>query len=408
MKEVARETKKPELSGRVHVIGLGNVGTFIAHSLAARSSPPPITLLMHHPSFWESYRKHKFRLSVNYNGLDDVRTGFDVEVYDNDDWHVMKPRKTYTGCQRDNDQELMTETEEEDEDGPIECLIVCSRANVTERALERVKYRLNADSTVCLIQNGMGIVERLNECVFTDPETRPNYIQGVFSHGLIQRGAYRVGHTVVGTTILSPVVTSQTPIIDAESDTHWAPSTKYLLRLMSLTPPLVATVDTPAGLLVRQLEKQVVNSIIQPLTAINDCKPGELLYVYSATRIMRLLLYEMSGVICALPELQGVPGIQDRFSPERLRRLVTNFMSVSADSTPSMVSDIQTRRSTEIEYLNGWFIRRGEEMGIKCVLNYMIKQLVLVKSSIAQRREFGAVPIDLENVILTGDRLLDD
>lgn len=362
---------------------------------------------MHHPSFWDAYRKHKYGLSVNYNGTDDFRTNFDVEVYDKDQWHVMTPAKP--GDEGNQSiQDLMSEAEEEESDGPIECLIVCARANITERSLARLKHRLTADSTICLIQNGMGMVERLNETVFTDPATRPQYIQGVLSHGMVQRYFFVVSHTVVGSTVLSPVVTSQTPAVDAESDTHWAPSTKYLLRLLTLTPSLVATVDTPAGYLVRQLEKQVMNSIMHPLTAINECKNGELLYIFNVTRIIRMLLYEMSAVICALPELQGVPGIEDRFSPERLRRLVVNQMKASADSVPSMLKDIQNRRSTEIEYLNGWFIRRGEEMGIKCVLNYMIKQLIHTKLALNQRREFGAVPIDVDNIILTGDIRLDN
>lgn len=364
---------------------------------------------MHHPSFWDAYRKHKYGLSVSYNGMDDFRTNFDVEVYDKDRWHVMEPPKPGR-ADSESMQDLMPEVEGEGEeaDGPIECLIVCARANITERALARLKHRLTPDSTVCLIQNGMGMIEKLNDTVFTDPATRPHYIQGILSHGMVQRYYFIVSHTVVGTTVLSPVVTSQTPSIDAESDTHWAPSTKYLLRLLTLTPPLVATTDTPAGFLVRQLEKQVVNSIMHPLAAINECNTGELLYIFNVTRIIRMLLYEMSAVICALPELQGVPGIEDRFSPERLRRMVVQQMKASADRVPSMLKDIQSRRTTEIEYLNGWFIRRGEEMGIKCVLNYMIKQLIQTKLAVIQRREFGAVPIDVDNVILTGDIRLDN
>lgn len=407
VKDVARESQKPRLSGRVHVAGIGAAGTFVAHALAARPSPPPITLLMHHPSFWDAYRKHKYGLSVNYNGTDDFKTNFDVEVYDKGQWRVMNPPRPGQGDMQSM-QEAMPEPEEEEADGPIECLIVCARANMTERALARLKHRITSDSTVCLIQNGMGMVEWLNDRVFTDPATRPHYIQGVISHGMVQRYYFIVSHALVGSTVLSPVVTSQTPSIDAESDAHWAPSTKYLLRLLTLTPSLVATVDTPAGFMMRQLEKQVVNSIVHPLTAINECKTGELLYLFNVTRIMRMLLYEMSAVICALPELQGVPGVEDRFSPERLRRIVVNHMAVSADNIPTMLKDIQSRRTTEIAYLNGWFIRRGEEMGIKCVLNYMIKQLIHTKLALVQRREFKAVPIDVNNVILTGDIRLDN
>lgn len=405
VKEAGREREQPQLSGRIHVLGLGSTGTFIAHSLAARPSPPPITLLMHHPSFYDSYHQQQKRLSVD----DDIRSGFDVEIYENEEWSSPKKNSKTTRKGRHQDTgESTDDIGKAQADGPIECLVVCSRAHITPQALRKVKHRLNSDSTVCFIHKGMGMVDKLNETLFTDPKSRPNYIQGIFTHGLLWRFPYGISHKVVGSLILSPVVTSQTPVIDAEVDTHWAPSTKYLLRVLTLTSSLVATVDTPVGLLAYQLEKTVVNSIIQPLTAINDCTPSELLYVFAATRIMRLLLFEITAVIKALPELQGVPGIDDQFSPERLRRLVTNECLASAERETAMRRDIEGRRSTEIEYFNGWFIRRGEELGIKCALNYMIVQLIQLKVTITQRREFSAIPIDLKNVVLTGDRIFDD
>lgn len=409
VQEVARETKKPPLSGRVHLVGISSAGIFIAHSLAARPSPPPITLLMHHSGLYEDYRKQRSRLSVNFNGLDDVRYGFDVEAFHNGAWRMMEKAPEGPSDNQSNKVDKLTNhAEEENAEGPIECLILTARPNGTEQILARLKHRLTPDSTVCIIQNGMGIIERLNTHIFPDPATRPNYVQGVFTHGLRQLYMYGVAHSTVGTLTLSPVVTDQTPSIHAETDTHWAPSTKYLLRLLSLTPSLVATVDTPAGLLVQQLERQVIQCIVQPMSALYDCQLGELLYVYNITRVIRLLLYEMSCVIYALPELQGVPGIEDRFAPERLRRLVTNFMAVSPDRTTSMLLDMHLRRVTEIEYLNGWFVRRGEELGIQCVLNYTLKHMVHAKRAITQRRESKSIPIDIENVIVTGDPAYDE
>lgn len=408
LKEAAQGSTQPPLSGRIHFIGMGNVGTFIAHSLAARPSPPPTTLLLHHQSFYQSFCLHKKRLCVNSNGLDDLRSGFEVEVYENGGWHMKEGNLKTTSDHRHGTGEPTREVGEVDSDLPIECLVVSCRANATPKILRMVKHRLNSNSTICLIQNGMGMVEKLNATVFTNPKTRPNYIQGIFTHGLSNRFPYGVAHRAVGALILSPVVTSQTPVVDAELDTHWAPSTKYILRVLSLTPTLVATVDTPAGFLVHQLERQVINSIIHPLTAINDCRAGELLYVYNATRIMRLLLYEMTAVINALPELQGVPGIGDRFSTERLRRLVTNQCALLAEMTTAMGTDIARRRPTEIEYFNGWFVRRGEDLGIKCVLNYMMMQLIQTKATVWRRREIEAIPIDVENPISTGDNHFED
>jgi 2-dehydropantoate 2-reductase len=163
----------------------------------------------------------------------------------------------------------------------------------------------------------------------------------------------------------------------------------------------VAVAETPSSLLLYQLEKLALNAIINPLTALMDCENGEILYNYSFTRVMRMLLIEISSVICALPELQGIPGIENRFAPERLRSMVTKLANQTAKNTSSMLADVRSGKTTEIEYINGYIVRRGEELGIKCAVNYMIKHLVLAKQQMVKQRVSGAIPID----VLDGSKL---
>ncbi|KAJ0422123.1 ketopantoate reductase PanE/ApbA C terminal-domain-containing protein [Aspergillus carlsbadensis] len=379
------------LSGRIHVLGLGNVGTFVAHSLKSRPSPPPITLMMHNTLMFSSWLARKKCLAINTNGLDDIKTGFDVNIFHNQKWCSaaeydeleFKPGTDWAAVAEDNEE--------------IECLIVTVKAPVTSMALEGVRHRLTPNSTVLFLQNGMGIIDEVNAKVFPDPSRRPHYMVGITSHGLAQRNdSFHVSHNGVGTTVLGPVPQQNSPSLSSnDTEPDWAPSTKYLLRTLTLTPPLVAVAEPPSSILMYQLEKLAMNSIINPLTVLMDCNNGELLYNFSVTRLMRLLLFEISGVICSLPELQGIPGIESRFSPERLRGMATQLMHKTAKNTSSMLQDIRGRRSTEIEYLNGYIVRRGEELGIKCVVNYTIKHLVLAKQLDLRQRESHAIPIDV-------------
>ncbi|CAG7921495.1 unnamed protein product [Penicillium olsonii] len=379
------------LSGRVHILGLGNVGSFVAHSLATRRNAPPITLCMHNDHIRRDFERKKGSISVSTHGLDDVRSGFDIEAVDEFGTWSQVPSKDY--------RPSPFQTEKPDtrvDDSPIDCLIVCTKAHRTELALRDIKHRLTKDSTICFIHNGMGVLDTINQTIFPDPDERPNYIQSVFSHGLTRKDIFKIAHMGAGTFILSPVTSGSPTEVNEDA---WAPSTKYLMRLLTLTPPLVAMAETPAGLQQYQLEKLAMNCVINPLTTLSDCTNGELLYSFSFTRVMRLLLFEISAVICALPELQGVPGVEDRFSPERLRRLVVNLARMTAENTSSMRQDMQNKRRTEIEYTNGYIVRRGEELGIKCVLNYMIKHMVTAKVALGQDKEHGYVPFDLENDI---------
>ncbi|KAL4821077.1 ketopantoate reductase PanE/ApbA C terminal-domain-containing protein [Aspergillus spinulosporus] len=371
------------LSGRIHILGVGNIGTFVAHSLASRPSPPPITLLMHNQEVYQTFQKRKQTLAINSLGLDDNKTGFDVNVLSDGTWNVTKSEADLANI--------------EEETEPIECLIVSVKAPATVSALESVRHRLTPKSTVLFIQNGMGIIDAVNERVFPDPGQRPHYMLGIISHGLAQRsGRFHVTHTGVGTTILGPVP-SQNSVRSASLDkaSDWAPSTKYLLRTLTLTPPLVAVAEPPSSIMLYQLEKLAMNSVINPLTALMDCRNGELLYNYSFTRVMRLLLLEISSVICSLPELQSIPGVESRFSPERLRWMVTQLASKTAKNHSSMLQDIRANRTTEIEFLNGYIVRKGEELGIKCVVNYTIKHLVLAKQRESRRQESSIIPIDI-------------
>ncbi|KAJ5555569.1 Ketopantoate reductase ApbA/PanE [Penicillium sp. DV-2018c] len=394
----AKTGSEAPLSGRVHILGMGNLGCFFAHSLATRRSPPPITICLHNDHLYQAFLRKRGQISVTTHGLDDVRSGFDVETVDDQGrWYAMPPA----------DKRLTpddVDMEPPPDDSHIECLIICTKAHHTEMAIKDISHRLTKESTICFVHNGMGVLDAINQNVFPDPHERPQYIQTVFTHGLGRNDSFKISHLGVGTLTLSPVPNpSLPPTAVAESDYTWAPSTKYLVRLLTLTPPLVAVADTPAGLLQYQLEKLAVNCVINPLTALGDCTNGELLYSFSFTRVMRLLLFEISAVICALPELQGIPGIEDRFSPERLRRLVVNIASNTGKNSSSMRQDIDARRLTEIEYFNGWIVRRGEELGIKCALNYMIKHLVSAKAATIRDREAGAIPLDLDNVISTNE-----
>jgi len=54
----------------------------------------------------------------------------------------------------------------------------------------------------------------------------------------------------------------------------------------------------------------------------------------------------------------------------------SNFRIGIRDSTPSMLQDIQKKRRTEIDYLNGYVVRRGKEVGIDAVANKAIVEVL--------------------------------
>jgi 2-dehydropantoate 2-reductase len=304
---------------------------------------------------------------------------------------------------------------------PIHNLIITTKTPTTVSALRALKTRLLPTSTLCFLQNGMGVIDDVNEHLFPDPAQRPNYMQGIITHGAnvppqkAEQDPFYAVHAGKGTIALGLLPregpSAVRPDDEAEDvkdikDEKWAPSSRYLLRTLARSPVLCAIGFTPTELLQQQLEKLVVNSVLNPLTAILDNKNGSILYNFPLTRTMRLMLAETSHVIRNLPELKDVPNVTTRFGPQRLEDLVVSVTKKTADNISSMLADVRAGRRTEIEYINGYIVKRGEELGLKCLVNYAIMQTVMGKALMTRREVHGEVPVEGEGN--TGSNLSGD
>ncbi|QVM10617.1 hypothetical protein D8B26_005272 [Coccidioides posadasii str. Silveira] len=397
------------ISRRIHVLGIGNIGGFVAHSIASLPNRPPITLLLHKVEHYFAWKKYGKRLTLVKNGIAEPRSGFDVNILRDGVWYEPYKPSEFNPGEPENAQGVhQGRTDEQFIDvnnEKIDSLILAVKATQVEQALKSVRHRLTPQSAIVFIQNGMGIREEVNEKIFPDPATRPNYIQGITSHGLYYTKAYHITHAGVGTSAFSIVYPERprAPVDEAgnikpgekfNDRDYWAISSIYLTNTLTRSPELTAIRINKNEMLQFQLEKLAINCVINPLTALNDCQNGDLLYNYNVSRVQKLLLIEISTVIRALPELQGIPGVMARFSPERLRTLAVSVMHKTAENTSSMLQDMRMGKETEIEYINGYIVRRGEELGVKCALNYMLVQMVLAKTRMLSKKMQGQIPLD--------------
>ena len=159
------------------------------------------------------------------------------------------------------------------------------------------------------------------------------------------------------------------------------------LNALTSAPILSCTSVSGPTLKNLQLEKLTINAILNPLTAILGIKNGEILEHDPIIRITRLLVEECSRILVSLPELQSQGSslaskdrdemsLEERFSPARLSTLVTTVAQKTAANTSSMLQDVQGGRETEIEYINGYFVRRARETVVGCVMNERIVEMV--------------------------------
>jgi 2-dehydropantoate 2-reductase len=406
---------------RIYILGSGNIGKLVAHSIAGIFNPPEITLLLHSLPTLRAWLDEGRAIKIITHGVADTRTQFSVEAYDPEVRRSEEGNETmvdgelseqYTSREDyippagnsdydrlDNYHQLRREVGlERDSEETIYNLIVSTKAVNTIAALGPLRHRLTRSSTILFLQNGMGVVEEVCEKLFPDAETRPTLMMGIISHGVYSQSSFTAVHAGFGTTAIGilPRYPRHIRKILGKEDDAWSPSARYMLRTLTRTPVLAAVGFSQIDLQLQQLEKLAINAVINPLTVLLNCRNGDLLFNFATTRTIRLLLAEISLVIRNLPELEGVPNIDTRFSPNRLETIVVGVASKTSSNISSMLQDVRRGKETEVEYINGYIVRRGEELGIKCVMNYMLVQLVKARQMLLSTRAQEYVPLEKE------------
>ncbi|MCJ1229637.1 hypothetical protein MMC12_006306 [Toensbergia leucococca] len=335
-------------SKRIYILGTGNVGTFVAYSLAELKPRPPITLLCHRKGLLDVWKAKGEEIELSADGTSDVRGGFDVELATAETEGLVRPL------------ELPHET--------ISHLIVAVKTPNTVSALDAIKHRLTPKCTLLFLQNGMGVSDEVNETIFRDPGTRPHYMLGIISHGINSTKPFAITHAGIGTISLSSTSLGDQPA-----------SALYLQTAFLQAKSLNAHVCSRQEMIKLQWEKLVVNAIINPLTAIMDVPNGRILEK-DMTSTVRLLIAEISRIIQALPDMSR--DMKKHFLPDRLETLVINMATKTANNISSMLQDIRAKKPTEIEYINGYIVRRAEELGVSCEQNRKLMRQVLTKQQL--------------------------
>ena len=390
---------------RIHILGAGMIGRFVAHAIAGCSDGPPITLIFRSDLTLQHWKQSGRVIQVVTDGYGESRHNFDTEALSSG---VLRPATILTGAQYLNEslsihgQSSSTvhsqQPVESIELEMIHQLIISVKAPSVVWALSRVAHRLSRNSSILFFPDGMGFLDEINKKVFPDEASRPTYINGMNSHILHSSASdpFAVIHAAMGTMALgiSPRHSMLEPWTAKDKISLLSPSARFLIRTLTRIPALAAVGFAPTDMFQLQLERLAVRAVVSTLGAVFDCLNGELLHNRSITRIMRLLIAEISLVARSLPELQGVPNVTMRFAPERLEALIINFCIDTTEGVSPMLHSVRAARLTEIDFVSGYFIRRGEEMGIKCLMNYLITQIV--KSKVIQQagRISGMMPME--------------
>ncbi len=111
--------------------------------------------------------------------------------------------------------------------------------------------------------------------------------------------------------------------------------------------------------------KTIVNSAINPVTAITGLKNGYLLKIPELTKVMENVCEE--GV--------RVANKSDIFFDSDIFEKVKKIALLTSENRSSMLQDLQSGKKTEIDFINGAIAKIGKEHGMETPLNSMLTVL---------------------------------
>jgi 2-dehydropantoate 2-reductase len=232
-----------------------------------------------------------------------------------------------------------------------ELLILTVKSYDTESAILKVRKIINRDTIVLSLQNGLDNIDKIKKYINSE-----KIIAGVTTHGTFFSKPGVITHTGKGITFLGELNRYKTKrIVDiANTFNRSGIETKI-------------TEDILKDLWI----KAIVNSSINPLTALFNCKNGYLL----KNPILENVLEKICEESTSIANTFGIE-ITDISMIKKTKDVVKN----TDENYSSMLQSVLQGKKTEIDSINGKLVEIGKKNGIKTLMNeimvYSIKSLV--------------------------------
>ncbi len=234
---------------------------------------------------------------------------------------------------------------------PLNAVLIPVKSYAVVDAVQSLLPHLAANAQLVLSHNGMGTLEHVL------PLLAPS--QGLWflttTHGALKQ-QHSLLHTGQGLSVLSALnvaAKAYTPAVLPAMEAAMGPVT----LVDDITPFL--------------WQKLAINAAINPLTAIYNCRNGELLQAEFAPLLT-----------AAIQEVQRVAAACGVVLDNNLQQKVLQVIAATAENFSSMQQDITNKRRTEIEAINGYVVQQAARFGIAVPHNNaMLAQVLRLSSS---------------------------
>jgi len=227
----------------------------------------------------------------------------------------------------------------------IDVILLCVKSYQVNQAIENIKSLIAPNTIVIISHNGLGALNTRSSSILTN-----NIVLDLLTtHGCLKRTHNDIVHTGAGVShigqpsnVLSSTITQQLNAVLPE--VQWADD-----------------------LLAKQWLKLAINCVINPLTALFDISNGDVTHKRFNETINALI-----NEIVLVAKTQQIS-----LESTTLKETVLLVAKNTANNSSSMRCDVQQERPTEVEYINGYIHRLGQEFNIPTPRNTALYHQVL-------------------------------
>ncbi|MGR5066923.1 MULTISPECIES: 2-dehydropantoate 2-reductase [Vibrio] len=224
-------------------------------------------------------------------------------------------------------------------------ILITVKAWQVESAIEPLLPYISEDTIVMLMHNGMGTAPLIEAKLANNP-----IVIATTTHGAYKPSKQQVLHTGHGYTQLGGFNAK-----GAQCD--------FLAEVMNHALPEVHWNPNINGALWTKL---AINCAINPLTAIHQCKNGEL--------AANEFAIELANITHELVEVMNKEEIKVDF--DALHATIMQVVNATAANYSSMRQDVFHRRRTEIDFITGYLLQTTEKHQISTPENTKLYQRI--------------------------------
>lgn len=237
----------------------------------------------------------------------------------------------------------------------IQQLLITTKAYQTEAAVQSIVPALHPSAIIVLLQNGMGVLDAIRPLL--PPTVR--LVQGVTTEGVWRRHATELVHAGRGHTLLGPLFGDMDAVHTVAN--QWRAAGIDVRPEPDIIAPL--------------WRKLAINCVINPFTALYQCRNGALPQYAEWRARQRLILNEIKTLAACM----GHPNVLSNIETE-----VNQVIVATAANHSSMLQDIRAGRTTEIDFMNGFVAARSRALGLNAPENQRLTIAIHALSAAAR------------------------